>query len=77
MERDNGMRSHYHGNAAYFNCVGDFTSRHTTHFDTLSAMKAFVIREPGQSGLDEVKEVAPARGDVLLKTRMVGFAVQI
>jgi threonine dehydrogenase-like Zn-dependent dehydrogenase len=46
---------------------------HRIPFDTLSAMKAFVIREPGRSGLDEVKKIAPAKGDVLLKTRMVGF----
>lgn len=50
-----------------------FPAASPAHFGTLSAMKAFVIREPGRSGLDEVKEVAPAKGEVLLKTRMVGF----
>jgi threonine dehydrogenase-like Zn-dependent dehydrogenase len=36
-------------------------------------MKAFVIRQPGESGIDEKKEVRPAKGEVLLQTRMVGF----
>jgi threonine dehydrogenase-like Zn-dependent dehydrogenase len=36
-------------------------------------MKAFVIREPGLSSIDEVGEVQPGDGDVLLQTRMVGF----
>jgi threonine dehydrogenase-like Zn-dependent dehydrogenase len=36
-------------------------------------MKAFVIREPGQSSIDQIGEVSPAPGEVLLKTRVVGF----
>jgi threonine dehydrogenase-like Zn-dependent dehydrogenase len=36
-------------------------------------MKAFVIREPGLSSIDEVGDVQPGDGDVLLQTRMVGF----
>ena len=36
-------------------------------------MKAFVIRQPGESGIDEKKDVRPTKGEVLLRTRMVGF----
>jgi threonine dehydrogenase-like Zn-dependent dehydrogenase len=36
-------------------------------------MKAFVIREPGSSTVAEVSDARPAKGEVLLKTRMVGF----
>jgi threonine dehydrogenase-like Zn-dependent dehydrogenase len=36
-------------------------------------MKAFVIQQPGRSAIEEIAEVAPGDGDVLLQTRMVGF----
>lgn len=43
------------------------------HFAKLASMKAFVIQQPGRSAIEEVPEVAPGDGDVLLQTRMVGF----
>jgi threonine dehydrogenase-like Zn-dependent dehydrogenase len=42
-------------------------------FDTLGAMKAFVIRKPGESAIDDVNDVPLGPGEVLLETRMVGF----
>lgn len=36
-------------------------------------MKAFVITEPGQSAINELSAPAVGQGEVLLRTRMVGF----
>ncbi len=48
-------------------------TKENRQFDTLSTMKAFVIRQPGESGIAEVPETKPAVGEVLLQTKMIGF----
>jgi threonine dehydrogenase-like Zn-dependent dehydrogenase len=36
-------------------------------------MRAFVIRQPGESSIEEIPEARPGEGEVLLQTRMIGF----